>query len=102
MGIYDDGKSDSLKSVLVCYNKYMTVNDLFFEVYKMYGAVTRARNCFLYTKKGVRLTDLYQEEGRAILGWSGDNAYTQMKNNMNKGISGSFITEGQNRIQKAV
>lgn len=80
----------------------MTVNDLFFEVYKMYGAVTRARNCFLYTKKGVRLTDLYQEEGRAILGWSGDNAYTQMKNNMNKGISGSFITEGKNRIQKAV
>ena len=80
----------------------MTVNDLFCEVYKKFGAVTRARNCFLYTKKGIRLTDLYQEDGRAILGWSGENAYTQMKNAMNKGISGSFITEGQDRVQKAV
>jgi hypothetical protein len=80
----------------------MTINNLFSEVYKMYGAVTRARNCFLYTKKGIRLTDMYQEDGRAILGWAGDSAYTQMKNAMNKGVSGSFITEGQGRVQKAV
>lgn len=80
----------------------MTVNDLFSEVYKMYGAVTRARNCFLYTKKGIRLTDLFQEDGRAILGWAGGNAYTFMKNAMNRGVSGSFITESSDRVEKAV
>ena len=57
----------------------MIKEDLFKELYNRYGAVTRARGCFLYTKKGVRLTDLYQEGGRAILGWEGGNAFTHLK-----------------------
>lgn len=80
----------------------MTVNDFSMEIYKRFGTVTRARNCFLYTKKGVRLTDMFQENGRAILGWSGGSAYTQIKNAMNRGVTGSFITESSSRVEKAI
>ena len=58
-----------------------------------FGVVKRARNCFLYTAKGVRLTDMYQEEGRAILGWGGASAFTVLKNVLNRGITGSFDTD---------
>lgn len=72
------------------------------ELYKRYGRVTRARNCFLYTSKGIRITDLYQEDGRAILGWRGDSAFTLFKNLLTKGITGSFICEDFSRVKKAV
>lgn len=75
---------------------------LFKELYNRYNVVTRARNCFFYTKKGIRLTDLYQEDGRAILGWDAGDAYTQFKNTLNRGITGSFITEDKSRLEKAV
>ncbi|MCQ2592331.1 MAG: hypothetical protein MJ188_06060 [Treponema sp.] len=85
----------------------MNKNTYYQEIYNRFGAVTRARNCFLYTKKNVRLTDLYQENGRAILGWDAGNAFTFFKNTMNRGQVGSFITEEQNktkrtRLEKAV
>lgn len=35
-----------------------------------FGFVRRARGPFLYTQKGVRLTDLYRDAGRAVLGWA--------------------------------
>ena len=44
-------------------------NFLINEINKKFGAVTRARECYLYTKKGQRLLDLWQLGGRAILGW---------------------------------
>lgn len=80
----------------------MIKENLFKEIYNRYGAVTRARNCFLYTKKGVRLTDLYQEDGRAILGWEGGNAFTHFKNILSRGQVGSFICEDHSRLEKAV
>lgn len=80
----------------------MTINELSTEIYKRYGMVTRARNCFLYTKKGVRLTDLFQENGRAILGWEGGNAFTHFKNILCRGQVGSFICEDSCRVAKAV
>lgn len=82
----------------------MNKSELFTELYKRYGAVRRARGCFLYTKKGVRLTDLYQEEGRAILGWEGGSAFTLFKNVLSRGQTGSFICEEApvSRLQKAV
>ncbi len=82
----------------------MNKSELFNELYKRYGAVTRARGCFLYTKKGLRLTDLYQEGGRAILGWEGASAFTMMKNVISRGQTGSFICEDTPglRLQKAV
>ncbi|MCR4899251.1 MAG: hypothetical protein K5907_00350 [Treponema sp.] len=80
----------------------MTNNELYSLIYSKYGIVTRARGCFLYTKKGARLTDLYQENGRAILGWDGKNAFTFFKNVLNKGLTGGFICEEHSRLQKAV
>lgn len=80
----------------------MTEEQLKKEIFSRYGAVTRARGCFLYTKKGVRLTDLYQAGGRAVLGWGGGDAFTKLKNVLNRGITGFFITEYDNQIEKAV
>lgn len=83
----------------------MTKSDFYNELYKNYGPVTRARGCFLYTKKGVRVTDLFQENGRAILGWEGGSAFTYFKNVLSRGQTGSFITEDQNhpsRLERAV
>lgn len=80
----------------------MNISDFSREIYNKYGTVTRARNCFLYTKKGIRLTDLFQENGRAILGWHGGAATTYFKNALSRGITGSFITEDYPRVQKAI
>ena len=68
----------------------MNKSELFNELFKRYGSVKRARGTFLYTKKGVRITDLYQEAGRAILGWEGGSAFTLMKNVISRGQTGSF------------
>ena len=80
----------------------MTKDQLYKELYARYGFVTRARGCFLYTHKSQRLTDMFQENGKAILGWDGKNAATMFKNMMNKGLNGSFICEDKPRIDKAV
>lgn len=80
----------------------MNKTDFFKKLYELYGPVTRARNTFLYTKKGVRLTDCYQENGRAILGWEGGSAFTHFKNVLSRGQTGSFITEDHSRLKKAV
>lgn len=80
----------------------MTENELYLEFYKRFGPVNRAKKCFLYTKKGIRVTDLFQENGRAILGWGGDSAFTHLKNFLNKGITGGFICEEHSKVEKAV
>ncbi len=80
----------------------MLKEDLYKEIYERYGFITRARNCFLYTHKSVRLTDMFQENGRAILGWDSKNAGTFFKNMLSKGLTGGFICEDSPRIDKAV
>ena len=82
----------------------MNKSVLFTELYNRYGAVKRARGSFLYTSKGMRVTDLYLEAGRAILGWEGGSAFTMMKNIISRGQTGSFICEDKPsyRLQKAV
>ncbi len=80
----------------------MNKSDFFKELYNLYGPVTRARNCFLYTKKGIRVTDCYQENGRAILGWDGGSAFTHLKNVLSRGQTGSFICEDHSRLEKAL
>lgn len=72
------------------------------EIQKRYGNIRRARGPFLYTAKNVRLTDLYQENGRAILGWGGSSAFTMMKNILNRGITGSYKTDFKYRLEKSV
>lgn len=66
---------------------------LAFNIAQKYGSVKRARGCFLYTEKRVRLTDLYQEGGRAILGWGAKGNFTVLKNVLDRGITGSFLTD---------
>ena len=79
----------------------MTTEELSQEIYRCYGAVSRARGYFLYTKKGVRLTDLFLEDGRAVLGWHSGSAFTHMKNIISRGLTGSFRTEEKSRLEKA-
>ncbi len=74
-----------------------------------YGTIKRARNCFLYTAKGIRLTDLFLEGGRAILGWGGSSAFTMFKNVLSRGLTGSFDTDysphaegGKSQLSRAV
>lgn len=80
----------------------MTSSDfLSAEIKKRYGTVKRARGCFLYTSKNSRLVDLYQEGGRAILGWGG-NPFTVLKNVLSRGLTGSFPTDYDYRLRNAV
>lgn len=80
----------------------MTTTEFSKQIYNKYGMITRARNSFFYTKKGIRLTDMFQENGRAILGWHGGSAFTYFKNTLSKGLTGSFICEDKSRLEKAV
>lgn len=84
-------------------------NFLVSEITKMYGPVKRARGCHLYTAKGVRLTDLWQAGGRAILGWGAGSAVTVFKNVLERKITFEFDTdfspkvgEEKSRLSKAV
>ena len=73
----------------------MIEKELAQEISKKYGTVKRCRGPFLYTQKGERLTDLFQEKGRSILGWGkeGSSAFTILKNVLDRGITGSFETD---------
>ena len=72
------------------------------EIYRRYGSVTRARGPFLYTAKNQRLVDMFQENGRAILGWGGGTAFTMLKNALSRGAAGSYHTDFSHRLKKAV
>lgn len=72
------------------------------EIFLRFGNVSRARGPFLYTEKSVRLTDMFQENGRAILGWGGSSAFTFFKNVLSRGQTGSFKTVHRDRLKKAV
>lgn len=80
----------------------MRKTDFYSHIFDRYGNIKRCRGCFLYTAKSERLTDLYQEEGRAILGWGGSSAFTVLKNVLNRGLTGSFKTDFSYRLKKAV
>ncbi len=84
-------------------------NLLISKINEKYGSVKRARDCFLYTQKNVRLVDLYQAGGRAILGWGKGGAITVFKNVLERKITGSFDTDfspkidfGKSRLSSAV
>ena len=71
---------------------------------RLYGCVSRTRGHYLYTQKGKRLTDMYAESGRALLGWgnTASPAMTMFKNMVTKGLTGSFPTGAHHRLEKAV
>lgn len=72
------------------------------ELRKRYGAVRRAYDNHLYTAKGTRILDLYQESGEAILGWRAGKAKLALKNALDRGITGSFPTELDGELERAV
>ncbi|MBE6344978.1 MAG: hypothetical protein J6B32_01130 [Spirochaetaceae bacterium] len=72
------------------------------EIQRRYGTLQRARGCYLYTRSGHRLVDMYQEFGRAILGWGNSKAMLQFKNIMNRGLTGSFITDYSYGLERAI
>lgn len=74
---------------------------LYEALYSKYGAVTRARGFFLYTKKGVRITDLYLEDGAAILGHK-NSAYKNFKGILDRGLTSYLYTEYDNFVERAV
>ena len=63
------------------------------EILSRYGTVRRAYDYHLYTAKGVRLLDLCQEGGSAILGWRSGKSKLAFKNALDRGITGTFPTE---------
>lgn len=80
----------------------MNKSRLYNALFEKYGNVKRARNYYFYTEKGIRLTDLFQEDGHAVLGWSYGRSRLMFKNTMERGCTGSFISSSQNALKKAV
>jgi len=72
------------------------------EIKKRYGNVRRARGCYLYTEKGVRLTDCYLDGGRALLGWDGGKARTVFKDTLERGATGAYCGGYESRLATAV
>jgi hypothetical protein len=72
------------------------------EIRKRYGTVRRAYDFHLYTAKGVRLLDLCQEGGAAILGWRSGKSKLAFKNILDRGITGSFPTDVEDELVRAV
>lgn len=72
------------------------------EIRKRYGTVRRVYDYHLYTAKGVRLLDLCQEGGSAILGWRGGRSKLAFKNTLDRGITGTFPTELEDELVRAV
>lgn len=62
--------------------------DFLEEITKRYGTIKRARGCFLYTQSGERITDLWLDGGRAVLGWSAGTARMHFKNSIDRGFTG--------------
>ena len=71
------------------------------EIETTYGFVRRARFCYLYTQSGKRLTDMYLEAGRAILGWRGLSSSSAFKNVFARGVTGTFCSEEARRLKQA-
>ncbi len=69
-----------------------------------YGHIKRCRGSYLYTAKGVRLVDMYQDGGRAILGrGNGNGKYMlALKNAIAKGLTSSFTSCNKHKAEKAI
>ena len=72
------------------------------EIQKRYGFVRRARGCYLYTEKNVRLTDCFLDGGRALLSWDGGKARTVFKDTLERGANGSYCGGYESRLATAV
>ena len=72
------------------------------ELTKRYGAVKRARGCFLYTQSGTRITDLWLDGGRAVLGWGAGKSRLYFKNSIDRGFFGIYGSKLPQALEKAL
>lgn len=72
------------------------------EIKTRFGTVNRTAGYHLYTSKGVRLLDLYQEGGTAILGWRAGRAKLEIKNILDRGLTGTYPTVIEARLVRSV
>ena len=72
------------------------------EITKRYGAIKRARGCFLYTQSGTRITDLWLDGGRAVLGWGAGKSRLYFKNSIDRGFFGIYGSKFPQALGKAL
>ena len=70
--------------------------------YTLLPLIRRARDYHLYSQKGERYLDLYQDGGRAILGHKPRNLYKILKNEMQKGLMAEIPSVFNKRFEKAI
>lgn len=69
-------------------------------IYEKYGEVTRVRGFFLYTKKGVRLLDMWRSG--ALLGYKAGRAKREIKRELDRGMQNSFIGAAHLKLLKSL
>lgn len=69
---------------------------------KLYGYAKRARKCYIYTEKGVRLTDMYLQGGRAVLGWGEGGARCCLKDALAQNHSGMLPGGHRKRLNRVL
>ena len=72
------------------------------ELLRLLPRVLRARDFHLYSENGKRLTDLWLQGGRAILGHKGPRFVAELKNAAERGLFSPFPHTTERRIIKAL
>jgi hypothetical protein len=68
---------------------------------RLLGRVRRARGFRLYTERGTRILDLYQDGGRAILGHHGSRPSLELKNATDRGLTAAVPSAWEARVAAA-
>lgn len=72
------------------------------EIRRRFGNVRRARGCWLYTEKNVRLLDMFLDGGAAILGRRRGSSKLALKNMIDRGLTGSLPSGMERNLSGAV
>jgi hypothetical protein len=76
------------------------VDDL--SLFSKIPTVRRAREYYLYDTKGRRFLDLFQQNGRALMGHRPHAVYKEMKNVLSRGLAAGYPTVYERRFLKAL
>ena len=71
------------------------------EIRARFGNVRRARGCWLYTEKNVRLLDLFLDAGAAVLGRRAGRAKLALKNALDRGLCGGMPVRLEQNLSRA-
>ena len=81
----------------------MTLPEIYTDKFlSLYGNVKRCRGSYIYTAKGKRITDMYMNSGRAILGWKSGNAMTLFKNVFDRSILADLPNDYVRQLSSAL